>query len=289
MHRSFLFVPAANAKAIAKAPSLGADVLILDLEDGLAPEQKDQGRAAAIRFLRENKQIGKPVFVRINAGPEAVQRADIWAIASEEPAAILVPKVQNGQQLRTIHDQIGNVLHGTQKQIPTLWAMIETAFGLVNIKEIAANRHIIGLGGLIAGTNDLVQDLKCANTPDRAPLQSHLAQIVLQARAWDLLAIDGVYNNFSDPEGFAREAAQGKELGFDGKTLIHPAQIEPTNTAFGPSPAQIKHAKAVVRAYSYKKNAGKGAIQIDGQMVERLHLEAAKKLLAGLNTEMKPK
>jgi len=285
MYRSMLFVPAANAKAMAKAPSLAADAIIIDLEDGLAPEQKDAGRAAVIRFLRENKESKTPVLVRINSGPEAVQRADVCAITSEGPVVIVVPKVENWLVLQELTKQMKSLLHGTGKAIPALWAMIETPLGLRNVDQIARLHQEVGLKGLIVGTNDLIAGLRCANDPGRGSLLPYLAQIVLAARVWGIPVIDGVYNNFSDPKGFVREAAQGKALGFDGKSLIHPSQVEPANTAFGPSSDQVKQAQAIVHAYSYKKNAGKGAINVNGQMVERLHLEAAKELLAQLDKE----
>ncbi len=283
MYRSMLFVPAANAKAMAKAPSLGADAIIIDLEDGLAPEQKDEGRAAAIRFLRKNRNMKIPVLVRVNNDKEGILGADIRAISPEQPSAILVPKVESAEILHKIKGQIKSILHGSGKAVPALWAMIETPLGLADLHNITSNSRLFGLHGLILGTNDLALALGCAVKPDREPLFSHLAQIVLQARAHDLVAIDGVYNNFSDLDGFAKEAKQGKTFGFDGKSLIHPSQIEPANLAFSPSEEQIKHAKAIVRAYSYKKNAGKGAINVDGQMVERLHLQAARDLLAKID------
>ncbi len=283
MYRSMLFVPAANAKAMTKAPSLGADAIIIDLEDGLAPEQKDEGRTATIRFLRENRNMQTPVLVRVNNDKEGVLGADIRAISLEQPSAVLVPKVENTEVLHKIKGQIKSILHGSGKVVPALWAMIETPLGLANLHNITSNSRLFGLQGLVLGTNDLVLALGCAVKPDREPLLSHLAQIVLQARAHGLVAIDGVYNNFSDPEGFAKEAEQGKAFGFDGKSLIHPSQIEPANLVFSPSEEQIKQAKAIVRSYSYKKNADKGAINVGGQMVERLHLQAAKELLAKMD------
>ncbi|VAV90991.1 Citrate lyase beta chain [hydrothermal vent metagenome] len=285
MHRSFLFVPAANQKAMAKAPTLQADGLILDLEDALAPEQKQQGRAAVIRFLRENQNMERPVMVRINHGPSALQQTDIQAIAGEQPNALVVPKVESAAQLLRIFQQLQTVLAGTQKPLPSLWAMIETPLGVLHLGEICQAAKAVGLSGLLAGTNDLALELHCDPGADRASLLPHLAQIVLHARGFGLQVLDGVYNDFSDADGFEAQAAQGKMLGFDGKTLIHPGQIAPANRCFGPSPEQIKQAKAIVRAYSLKKNAGKGAINVGGQMIERLHLAAAKQVLAQIQLE----
>lgn len=285
MHRSCLFVPAANQKAMAKAGQLGADSLILDLEDGLAPPEKDIGRAAAIRFLRERNDVSCPVYVRINPADTALGQADIRAICTEQPAALVVPKVETGQQLQNVHDQMKSALSGTRKPIPALWAMIETPIGLLSLANICRQGKALGLRGLIAGTNDLVHELRCASSPDRQSILAHLGQIILHARAFGLLALDGVFNDFSDGDGFITQARQGRALGFDGKTLIHPSQIAPANVAFGPTEAAIKQAKAIIRAFSYQKNAGKGAINIGGQMFERMHLDAANRLLAQLATE----
>ncbi len=285
MQRSFLFVPAANQKAMVKAGQLGADALILDLEDGLAPPEKDMGRAAVIRFLRKRKDVPCPVLVRINANGSPLGQADIRAICTEQPGALVVPKVETAQHLQAVHDQMRAALAGTQKPIPALWAMIETPAGLLNLAAICRQGKALGLVGLIAGTNDLVHELRCANSPTRTPILAHLGQIILHARAFGLSALDGVFNDFSNADGFAKQARQGRAMGFDGKTLIHPSQIAPANLAFGPSANAIKQAKAIVRAFSYKKNAGKGAINISGQMFERMHLEAAHRLLAQLATE----
>ncbi|MBL4617125.1 MAG: CoA ester lyase [Robiginitomaculum sp.] len=279
-YRSVLFVPAANTKAMAKAPALGADAIIIDLEDALAPEQKDQGRAAAISFLRQNRELQTPIAVRINTEPAAIQMTDIMAISGEGASALVIPKVESVQDLQQVESQVKRVLRPYQQQSPALWAMIETPLGILNLPEIAEGGRAFRLDCLIAGTNDLTTQLQCSPDNQRTALQSHLAEIVLVGRAFSLSVFDGVYNDFSDERGFTEQAKQGKDLGFDGKTLIHPAQIEPANTVFGASLDEIKQATAIVRAFGYKKNAGKGAINIGGQMVERLHLAAAEKLLA---------
>lgn len=278
-YRSVLFVPAANSKAMAKAPLLDADAIIIDLEDALAPEQKDQGRAAAISFLRQNRQLQTPIAVRINIEPAAIQMADIMAISGEGVSALVIPKVESVQDLRQVDEQLQKALLLYRQPKPALWAMIETPLGILNLPRIAEGGRAFGLNYLIAGTNDLSVQLQCPIDATRAALQSHLAQIVLTGRAFGLSVLDGVYNDFSDESGFTKQAEQGKNLGFDGKTLIHPAQIELANTVFGASPEELKHATAIIRAFGYKKNAGKGAIRIGGQMVERLHLAAAEKLL----------
>ncbi|MBL4596273.1 MAG: CoA ester lyase [Robiginitomaculum sp.] len=285
MLRSVLFVPAANEKALAKAPSLAADGLILDLEDALAPTQKQQGRAGAIRFLRETRALKTPIVVRINADRSSEQSADIQAIAGEGPTAILVPKVQSIDDLHHVYQQILAARTRAQRTIPALWAMIETPLGVLNLTSIAQNGRAFGLSCFIAGTNDLAVELQCSPSASRIGLLSVLSQIVVHGRAYELVVLDGVYNDFSDEAGCAAQAKQGKALGFDGKTLIHPNQIPLANQAFGPSLTQIKHAKKIIAAYKLKKNAGKGAINIDGQMVERLHFEAAKRLIAHTKLE----
>lgn len=275
--RSILFVPAANARAMKKAPNLPADALILDLEDALSPTQKQAGRAGAIRFLRHNRPVDKPVAVRINMHGADMVQADLRAILPEKPDAIVVPKLDSVSALQELHGHLQILSSGFPPQV---WAMVETPHAVSYLRILAQTGRSLGLTALIAGTNDLAKALRVPLTPERTGLELALQQIVLQGRAFGLAVYDGVYNDFTDSDGFVMQAAQGRSFGFDGKTLIHPAQIDAANAAFAPSAAEIKWAKAVVRAFSLKKNAGKGAVQVQGQMAELLHLEQARELLA---------
>lgn len=281
--QSILFVPAANERAMKKAPDLAADGLILDLEDALSPQEKQAGRAAVIRFLRESRPAGKTVAVRINMDSEDASQADLHAILPEQPDAIVVPKLESGATIMGLLRQVQAVKLGLRVNF---WIMVETPLALAKLPELAAGSARMGVTALIAGTNDLAKALRIPLTPARTGLEMALQSIVLHARANGMMAFDGVYNDFSDANGFAAQAAQGRAWGFDGKTLIHPNQIEAANAAFGPTAEEIKWAKAVVRAFSLKKNAGKGAVQVQGQMAELLHLEQAKDLLAGVDGAM---
>ncbi len=267
--RSVLYLPASNARAIEKARSLACDVAILDLEDAVAPEAKIEARAAAVVAVRSGG-FGPRLGVRINALDTEWGADDLAALADTAVDLLVVPKVEDVTALKALTNRLP---HGT-----AVWAMIETPRALLALNDIAASDG--SLEALMLGTNDLAAMLRTSPSPDREPLKPWLAQMVATARAHDLLAIDGVFNRFSDTEGFAAECAQGRLYGFDGKSLIHPSQIERANAAFAPSEAEIAWARTVVAAFSLPESDGKGAIQIDGQMVERLHLSAAERTLA---------
>jgi citrate lyase beta subunit len=266
--RSVLYLPASNARAIEKARSLACDVAILDLEDAVAPEAKIEARAAAVVAVRSGG-FGPRLGVRINALDTEWGADDLAALADTAVDLLVVPKVEDVTALKALTNRLP---HGT-----AVWAMIETPRALLALNDIAASDG--SLEALMLGTNDLAAMLRTGPSPDREPLKPWLAQMVATARAHDLLAIDGVFNRFSDTEGFAAECAQGRLYGFDGKSLIHPSQIERANAAFAPSEAEIAQARAIVAAFSAPDAAGRGAIQVDGQMVERLHLAAAERIL----------
>jgi citrate lyase subunit beta/citryl-CoA lyase len=273
MTRSALFLPASNPRAIQKARTLDCDVVILDLEDAVAEEQKEEARDAAVDALIYGG-FGPRVGVRINGLDTPWGRDDLDACRQAGVDLVVVPKVETADYL----NGIGALVQGG----PSVWAMIETPLALLNLRDIAA----AGLGGLEAlmlGVNDLAATLRTGPSPDREPLKPWLAATVAAARAHGLLAIDGVYNAFTDAEGFAAECAQGRLYGFDGKSLIHPSQIEAANAAFSPSEAEVAWARAVVAAFSTPEADGRGAISIDGQMVERLHLSEAQRTLANLS------
>jgi citrate lyase subunit beta/citryl-CoA lyase/(3S)-malyl-CoA thioesterase len=259
MFRSVLFIPCANAKALAKAATLQCDALIFDLEDAVGDAERDDALLRLAETLA-GSFAAKTVLVRIH--PQYLN-AIHKALVDVRIDGLVVPKVGSGAD-------ITGVAH-VWPDVP-LWAMIETAQGVVNLREIAE----AGVKGLIAGPNDLRKDLRTRPMEGRADILLALSQIVLYARANDLTVLDGVYNQYADEIGFAAECAQGRNLGFDGKTLIHPAQIAACEAAFSPSEAEIEWAKAVVSAF---EGSTAGVISIGGEMVERLHLEQARRIL----------
>ncbi|MDG1418154.1 MAG: CoA ester lyase [Maricaulis sp.] len=270
--RSALFVPASNPRAIEKAAHLGADMLVLDLEDAVGPDEKSEARERVEDALSIWENSGSIRVVRINALNSEWGAADIRAAARAD--AIILPKVEHVGEL---HDA-RSALSSQGSSIAT-WAMIETPLGVLHADQIAAATGT-GLSGLLAGVNDLSKELRCSVDAQRMALIPHLARIVCAARANGLYVLDGVYNAYRDAIGFQLEAEQGRNLGFDGKSLIHPNQIAQTHTSFSPPTSELERAARIVAAFADPKNAGKGVIALDGDMVERLHLEAARKTLA---------
>jgi citrate lyase subunit beta / citryl-CoA lyase len=268
--RSALYLPASNLRAIAKARGLACDAVILDLEDAVAPDAKDVARSQAVEALREDWG-GRAVVVRINAPDTDWGREDIAALADADCAAVLVPKVNAPADLHTLRARLPR---------PALWAMIETPMAVLDLGALALAAGELRLTTFVAGTNDLAKELRCKPDAVRTPLLPALAQIVLAARAAGLIALDGVLNALGDPERLRAECEQGAMLGFDGKTLIHPDQIAAANAAFGPTEAERAWARRVAEAFAAPEAAGKGAIRLDGEMVERLHLAEAERILA---------
>ena len=270
--RSALFVPASKPRAIEKAAHVGADLLILDLEDAVGPDEKAEARERVGEALDTWSASGAVRAVRVNGTGTPWNQADMRAAARAD--AVILPKVE---QVGDLHEGRSALsAHGTS--IP-IWAMVETPLGLMNLGGIAGATGT-GLAGLIAGTNDLAKELRCSAEHGRLALVPHLAHIVCAARARGLYALDGVYNHFRDPKGFRAEAEQGRDLGFDGKTLIHPGQVDLAHLYFGPTSAELERAARIVAAFADPENAGKGVISLDGDMVERLHLDAARALLS---------
>ncbi len=267
--RSVLFVPASNPRAIAKARGLNCDVVILDLEDAVAPDAKEAAREAACEALREGG-FRPRVGVRINPHDSDWGEADTRALAEVEPRLIVLPKVERATQIKAVSRAMGGHT--------SLWAMIETPRALFNLEEIAQCEAPID--ALMPGVNDLAVALGATLGPDREPIKSWLAMIVAAARVSNNLAIDGVYNSIDNLDGLAAECAQGAAFGFDGKSLIHPSQIDTANAAFAPDAAAVAHAREIVEAFSSPDAEALGVVRIDDRMVERLHLEQAKRLLA---------
>ncbi len=267
--RSALYLPASNAKAIAKARTLACDVVILDLEDAVAPDAKDMARNQAVAAVLEGGFGARELVVRVNALDTEWGRADLAALAACAPAAILLPKIMN-------RGNIERYAAAAAPDVP-LWAMVETAAALFRLDEIAGSAR---LTALVMGTNDLAKEMGAQPGPLRLPFVGALGLAVAAARAHGIAVLDGVYNAIEDDAGFTAEARQGVEFGFDGKTLIHPRQIELCNAAFRPDASAIAWAKQIVAAFEQPENAAKGAIRREGKMVERLHLDHAHRVLA---------
>lgn len=272
IYRSLLYIPADKKCAIEKARNLACDGVILDLEDAVAPDSKAEARAAAVAAVRAGGFGDRQLVLRINGLETPWGAEDLAACAGLDLAAILVPKVSSPKILRSIRSAIGE---GTP-----LWAMIETCASILSIQSIMAAANEVDLSALVIGTNDLAKEMRCQVDPSRTALVPTLTTALLAARAYGLAIVDGVYNDFSDPSGLEAECRQGRLLGFDGKTLIHPAQIAIANTVFSPSQTEIEQARTIVAAFTHPDNAGKGVISVGGKMVELLHLGTAERVLA---------
>ena len=274
--RSLLFVPGANPRALQKSDGLSADGLIYDLEDSVGPGQNDEAREAIRAHLAASTFSGERI-VRINTLDTPWGTEDLLMARGAGADAILLPKVDNAGMLM----QVAAAL--TEMDAPhsvKLWAMIEMPLGLLDVGDIARIGRDHRLDALVVGPNDIALSTGIEPGPDRAELMPWLMQTVLAAKAFGLSVLDGVYADFRDTEGFAAECAAGRRMGFDGKTLIHPLQVDTANGAFGPNDDAIAWAERIVQAFAQPENAGKGVIQIDGRMVERLHLQQSVTLLA---------
>ena len=270
--RSALYLPASNRRAIEKARTLSCDVVILDLEDAVAPEAKDEARRNALAAVRDGGFGPRELVVRANGGGQASGAADLAALAGSGVGAVLIPKVSGPGDLRRARAALG--------EGPALWAMIETPRAILDLPAIAEAAAETGLACLVAGGNDLAKDLRCRPDAARTPLLPALSMIVVAARAAGIAALDGVCNTIEDEGVVEAEARQGLMLGFDGKTLIHPAQIAPANRVFTPTPDEVAWARKVDAAFEAPEHAGKGAIRLDGKMVELLHRDEARRVVA---------
>jgi len=279
--RSLLYMPGSNARAMEKARELPADAVIFDLEDAVAPDAKAKARELIVQALQKGGFGRREVLVRINGLDTAWWRDDL-AVAAAGPDAILVPKVSKPDQLYEVSKHLVGVRAEANVRI---WAMMETPLAMLNAREIAgaAADPQSRLAGFVMGTNDLAKDTRARIVPGRAPMLPWLMTCVAAARAYGIDILDGVYNDIGNAEGFAAECRQAHELGFDGKTLIHPQQIGPCNAAFSPSDEEVAWARRIIAAFALPENAGKGVIQVDGRMVEILHADMAKRTVAIAN------
>ncbi len=272
--RSLLFVPALNPRAVEKSKGLACDGIILDLEDSIAPERKGEARDAAIDAVSQGGFAASLQMVRVNSINTEYFTDDISALAKAGAAAIVVPKVDRAADLAAAVALLDAEPAAKDTQI---WIMTETALGVMNLAEICAVSK--RLKGIIVGPNDLLKDLKAHESKGQDALLTSYGLCLLAARAYGLICIDGVYKQFKDATGFAENCAMGRVLGFDGKSLIHPAQISAANAAFGPSEADIDLAKRQVQAFEAAVTLGKGVAVVDGALVEGLHVEIARGLL----------
>lgn len=274
--RSVLYIPASRESALYKAQTLDCDAIIFDLEDAVAPDEKARARAILRDRLAVNDYGRRLRLVRINGLDSDWGAADAAAFAGADLDAVLVPKVNGAADL----DRVAGLMPGCR-----LWAMMETPLAILDAAAIAAHPR---LDGLVMGTNDLAKDLGARIRPDRGALATALQLCLLAARAHGRVIVDGVYNAFRDAEGLGAECAQGRDMGFDGKTLIHPAQIAVANAAFAPDPAEIELARRQIAAHQATLAAGGGVAVVDGRIVENLHVETAQRILALAEAIAKP-
>jgi (3S)-malyl-CoA thioesterase len=268
-YRSVLYIPGSKDRALDKARSLPVDAIIFDLEDAVSVDAKIEARGTLAAALAAGGYGARAKIIRINGLDTEWGADDARAMKDVDCDAILLPKVGSPADIDALAALIG-------PDTP-IWAMMETPEGIFNAKAIAAHPR---LQGMVAGTNDLAKELNCRTRPDRLPMQMALQTILMAARAHGVVAIDGVYNQFKDDAGLAAECEQGRDLGFDGKTLIHPAQVDITNTAFAPSEAEIDLARRQIAAFAEVEASGQGVAVVDGKIVENLHVETARKILA---------
>lgn len=275
--RSCLYMPGANAKALDKARTLPADTLIFDLEDAVAPEAKAEARAAIVAAMAAGGYGKREIVIRANALSTPWGHDDVAAAATAKPDGVLFPKIDGPGDIEAADKALrdAGAPAGT-----AIWAMIETPKAILSIGEIARCAERTRLTTFVMGTNDLAKDMRAAQTPDRAPFLAALSMTVLAGRAYGITLIDGVYNDIPNLEGFEAICRQGLALGFDGKTLIHPGQIEICNAVFAPPAAEIAWARSVIAAFADPANAGKGVLKVDGKMTELLHLEQARRTVA---------
>ncbi|MPR06365.1 HpcH/HpaI aldolase/citrate lyase family protein [Microvirga tunisiensis] len=277
--RSALYMPGSNARAIEKATTLAADVVIFDLEDAVAPDTKAQAREQVCAAVEAGGYGLRELVIRINALETPWGEADLAAAIAAAPDAILVPKVSSAETLAAVGLRLRKLGAAERTKI---WAMIETPLAILRAENIASAARDVDtrLACFVMGTNDLAKDTRARLLPGRAAMLPWLMTALAAARAHGIDILDGVYNNLSDADGFRTECEQGRDCGFDGKTLIHPDQIAAANEIYAPSQQEIESARAIVAAFERPENAGKGAISLNGRMVERLHAEMAKRTLA---------
>jgi citrate lyase subunit beta/citryl-CoA lyase len=272
--RSVLYMPGSNARALEKARTLAADGLILDLEDAVSPDAKDVARTQVVDAVKAGGYGGRELLVRVNGLNTPWFHADVAAAATSGAHAILIPKVESADAVRQAEAIM--TAAGAPENM-AIWCMMETPRGILKAEEIAASTP--RLGGFVMGTSDLAKDLHCAHTALRLPMVTSLGLCLLAARAYNLAILDGVYLDLNDDAGFEASCVQGLELGFDGKTLIHPKTIDAANRVFAPSEKEIAWSQKIIAAHAEAAAEGKGVVVVDGKLVENLHVENAKRIV----------
>ncbi len=267
--RSVLYMPSSNARALEKAKTIPADAIIFDLEDAVAPDAKPTAREQACAAVASGAYGGRELTIRCNGLDTEWGADDLRAACAAGPSAVVVPKVSGAAHLAEVDKQLSGDVR--------IWAMVETPAAIFAAREIAAFDRV---AVLVMGTNDLAKELRAALVPGRAPLLPHLATALLAARAAGKAVLDGVYNDVKDLEGFEAECVQGAQLGFDGKTLIHPTQVEIANQVWAPSAEEVEQARRVIAAFEEAQREGRGVVTVDGRMIENLHVDNARRTLA---------
>jgi len=273
--RSVLYMPGANDKALEKAKTLPTDAIIFDTEDSVAPDMKEAAREKVAAAVASGEYGNRELTIRVNSSETEWHEADLRSAAAAAPAGIVVPKINSAGEVAAVERILESAGVADHTRI---WAMLETPAAIEHALEIATASERLEV--LIMGTNDLAKELRAALVPGRAPLLWGLGRCVNAARFAGKVILDGVYNDVKNPEGFAAECAQGADMGFDGKTLIHPTQVEPCNEAFSPSADEIDHARRVIEAFEQGLAEGKGVVTVDGRMIENLHVDNARRALA---------
>ena len=272
--RSVLYMPAANERALEKAKDIQADALIFDLEDAVAPDSKEIAREQACAAAASSEYGNRELTIRCNGLDTPWGRDDVLAAAAAGPAAVVIPKVDGSSYL----DEISELLNqGGAPSSTQIWAMVETPIGILHVEEIARHER---MSVMVLGTNDMAKELRASITADRQALLPYLAMCLLSARAAGVAILDGVYNDIKDESGFKDVCVQGAEMGFDGKTLIHPNQVAPTNEIFSPSLDELDFYRRIIEEFEAAEKEGRGVLTVDGKMIENLHVDEARRALA---------
>ena len=271
--RSVLYMPAANERAVEKAKTIPCDAVIFDLEDAVAPDAKPEARQRAVAAVRSGDYGSRELMIRCNGLDTQWGEDDLAAAAAARPAAVVIPKVDSFADV----EDVAWRLEEADTTDVAIWPMIETPTAIFEVREIAAHPWV---AVLVMGTNDLAKELRSPLVPGRHPLVAHLATAVLAAREAGVAIRDGVYNVVKNPDGFREECRQGMEMGFDGKTLIHPTQVDPANEVWAPAPDEVEHAGRVIAAFDEAVADGRGVVTVDGRMIENLHVDNARRVLA---------
>jgi citrate lyase subunit beta/citryl-CoA lyase len=273
--RSVLYMPGANERALEKAAGLPADALILDLEDAVAPDAKATARDRVCEAATSGRYGRREVAIRVNGIGTPWHDDDLRAVAAAGPAAVVVPKVDSAEAVQAIEKglEAGGAPEGT-----VIWAMLETPVAMLHAEEVCGASERLAV--LVMGTNDLAKELQAEHVPGRQPLLAGLGLSLLATRATGKVILDGVYNDIKDAAGFEAECLQGRQMGFDGKTLIHPSQLEPCNRVFAPTEAEVDRSQRIIEALEQAEAEGRGVVTVDGRMIENLHVEQARRTLA---------